>query len=348
VVLLAIVTVAFPSDLFAEPPAFYPVQGYLTLKDGSPVDGAVELHFTIYDAPVKGKALWSESQKIGVEDGVFTAYLGFDEPLGLKFFVDHTNVWLGIAVESDSEMQRVFLGTAPFSAYAGYCGEAPTHTHTVADVSGGVTTPQTCAAGLAVTGVANDGKLSCTPVGGVYSGADFALSGQGCMGGQVMVGTDAQGYPLCSEVASGKFALAGQSCPGTEVATGVDYSGNLVCDPSSAGGISGKGSTKRIPRFKDSTTLEDSTLYDSGSKVGVGTTSPSATLDVKGDLKVSGDFMWGGSSFSSSSCLVVGGSSCSSACSAHGMSCQSAFRIDGPSSGTSCSQSGFKFCCCKN
>ena len=68
---------------------------------------------------------------------------------------------------------------------------------------------------------------------------------------------------------------------------------------------------------------------------------------MKGDLEVTGDFYWGGEAFSTSSCVVMGGTSCTTACSKHGMSCYKAFAIDGDSDKTTCSQSGFKFCCCK-
>ena len=100
--------------------------------------------------------------------------------------------------------------------------------------------------------------------------------------------------------------------------------------------------------FTSSDTLDDSVITQSSSKkIGINTTNPGSTLEVKGDLEVSGDFLWGGNGFSTSSCVVMGGTSCSTACSKHGMSCYKAMAIDQDSDSTSCSQSGFKFCCCK-
>jgi len=46
--------------------------------------------------------------------------------------------------------------------------------------------------------------------------------------------------------------------------------------------VSGVGITNRIPIWTNSTTLGNSNLFQTGGKVGIGTTIPAATLDVKG------------------------------------------------------------------
>ena len=100
--------------------------------------------------------------------------------------------------------------------------------------------------------------------------------------------------------------------------------------------------------YATASTLKPSIVTESSNKIGINTTTPGRTLEVKGDLEVTGDFYWGGEKFSTSSCVVMGGSSCSTACSKHGMSCYKAIAIDKDNDSTSCSQSGFKLCCCKN
>jgi hypothetical protein len=339
----------FPAVAAAESPAFLPLQGVLLDKDGEPLEGNVQMTFSLYDAPVKGKQLWSETQTLLADRGLFVAYLGTAKPLALSLFLEHGNVWLAVKVADDPEMSRVFLGTVPFSAFAQYCGEVPEHGHTAEELQGVVKGGQGCAVGQVVTGFSPEGVPLCTP-SGTYTGANFALSAQTCPPNNVVSGISTDGHVQCVLAGGydgGDFALSNQKCTSGEVVTGVSTNGSLVCDES-GGGIGGDGTAKKLARFYNATTLEDSIVYDSGSKVGIATTSPSRTLEVKGDLGVSGDFYWGGNKFSSSSCLVVGGSSCSSACSAHGMSCTKAFRIDGPSTSDSCSQSGFKFCCCTN
>lgn len=48
-------------------------------------------------------------------------------------------------------------------------------------------------------------------------------------------------------------------------------------------GLAGSGSTNRVARFTAARTIGDSTIYDDGSKVGIGTTAPSARLHIDGD-----------------------------------------------------------------
>jgi len=53
---------------------------------------------------------------------------------------------------------------------------------------------------------------------------------------------------------------------------------------SSIGRINGSGTQGFLPRFADSTTVEDSQIFDDGANVGIGTPSPSYRLDVNGDV----------------------------------------------------------------
>jgi len=106
----------------AASPPFVPIQGFLQDAEGAPVSGDVNVQFTIYDAEVEGMSLWYETQNVLVEEGLFAVYLGEVEALDLSMFRDNTHLWLGIQVESDPEMGRVYLGSTPFAAYAQYCG----------------------------------------------------------------------------------------------------------------------------------------------------------------------------------------------------------------------------------
>ena len=55
-----------------------------------------------------------------------------------------------------------------------------------------------------------------------------------------------------------------------------------------AGGISGSGTTNYMTRWSAASGLTDSIVYDTGTNIGIGTTNPSATLDVIGAITASG------------------------------------------------------------
>jgi hypothetical protein len=56
--------------------------------------------------------------------------------------------------------------------------------------------------------------------------------------------------------------------------------------PPAAAGIDGSGTTNYLPIWTAGTTLGNSIIYQSGSKIGIGTTSPGYTLDVYGTTSV--------------------------------------------------------------
>jgi hypothetical protein len=67
-----------------------------------------------------------------------------------------------------------------------------------------------------------------------------------------------------------------------------DASGNGTWQPSGGGGVSGSGTTSYIPKFSGSSSIANSQLYDNGTNVGLGTTSPSARLHVSNGTGTNG------------------------------------------------------------
>ena len=179
-----------PAAAGAEAPPYLPIQGILMDAAGEMIDGEVDVILTIYDAEAVGNALWTESQTLFIEDGFFTAYLGDITTLDLAIFRDYTDLWLGIQVEDDAEMDRVYLGSSGFAGYAEYCGNVPEHGHGFDDLTGtlpdealpggAVVGEQTCEGTDKVTGVDMSGVIVCgTDEGNEYlAGTGLTLTGQ--------------------------------------------------------------------------------------------------------------------------------------------------------------------------
>lgn len=329
-----------------------PIQGVLADSDGVAIDGSVNAVFALYPDATTIDPLWTEVRSVYVNQGLFVVYLGEIIPLDAADFAGSGGVWLGVTLESDPEMDRLQLGHSPRAIYADTCG---------AVVSGGQTpvlAGKVCPGGQAVIGFGADGAPLCSAIAGGGGGdpsGGYALAGTMCLDGQVMIGVDGAGQPICAALSAlGGTGPKSMYCPAGQAITGFDANGGLACAPLGSGGgsggsgLQGSGTNKRLAMFTSSDTLDDSVITQSTTnKIGINTTNPGSTLEVNGDLEVSGDFLWGGNGFSTSSCIVMGGTSCSTACSKHGMSCYKAMAIDKDSTSTSCSQTGFKFCCCK-
>lgn len=171
-------------------PPFIPVQGVVRSSDGTPLQGEVSMEFALYTVESGGSALWTEQQTLEVEEGMFVAYLGELTPLALSTFRDQGDLWLGVRVESDTELPRVYLGTTPFSGYAEHCGQVPDHIHDFTEVAGTmqesalpdavVLGTQSCPGDDKVSGIGPVGELICS---GDEQGT---LDDMGCSSGQVL------------------------------------------------------------------------------------------------------------------------------------------------------------------
>ncbi len=78
-------------------------QGWLTNKDGEPLNATVSVQFRIYDQETGGNELWSETQSVSVVDGIFSVLLGPVTPIPYSVF-NGDDRYLALQVGNDSEM----------------------------------------------------------------------------------------------------------------------------------------------------------------------------------------------------------------------------------------------------
>jgi hypothetical protein len=99
--LLSVLVLA-PQAGFSALPQTLNYQGSLADSIGDPVNGTVDMTFSLYSTETGGTALWTETQSVPVTEGVFNVRLGAVVPLVPWLF--NNRVYLGVAVGLDAEM----------------------------------------------------------------------------------------------------------------------------------------------------------------------------------------------------------------------------------------------------
>jgi hypothetical protein len=99
--------------VFADIPNKINYQGYLTDSGGTPINGPVSMQFSIYDTPTGGSVLWTETQSVAVNNGIYSINLGEVTPITLAFDAQY---YLGVTVGTDPEMTpRRSLTNVPYA-----------------------------------------------------------------------------------------------------------------------------------------------------------------------------------------------------------------------------------------
>ena len=94
-------------------------QGYLTDSSGNPVNDTLDMGFRLYNVESGGEALWTETQNVEVQDGLFSVLLGSVTDIPAGGVANNDDLWLGIAVGADDEMSpREKIASVPYAMSA--------------------------------------------------------------------------------------------------------------------------------------------------------------------------------------------------------------------------------------
>ena len=237
-----LVVLAGPAPAAEAAPSRVHYQGQLFDSAGQPVQcagaadcpsGPVSLTFRLYAQPFAGELLWAEEHgDVAVKDGVFNVVLGESESLAAVDF-DIAEAYLGVEVNGTGELSpRQQIVAVAYALLANRSSDLA--------CTGCVSAEETsflagCAQGevLALTA---DGWGCGQDADTMYSGADFAISGNACADGEVMQGVTEDGTPWCVPVdvpvyGGTDFALSGSACLAGEVMQGVGDEGGPICVP---------------------------------------------------------------------------------------------------------------------
>ncbi|MFQ6091788.1 MAG: hypothetical protein ACE5OR_03755 [bacterium] len=108
------VVLTMASVALTDVPQLISFQGKLYDPAGNPLTGRYEITFRIYDREEGGVPLWSETDSVQCDGGLYQVILGLKSPLVLDF---NGNFWLGIQVTGDPEelSPRYRLVSVPYA-----------------------------------------------------------------------------------------------------------------------------------------------------------------------------------------------------------------------------------------
>ena len=112
--------------LAAAAPLLINYQGRLVDTTGNPLVGTQSILFSVYDAASGGTLLWSETQSVTPDNGIFAVSLGGVTPLPASVFGSDAR-YLEIKIGSDSPMSpRTRLLSTPYALYTANLGSSGT------------------------------------------------------------------------------------------------------------------------------------------------------------------------------------------------------------------------------
>ncbi|MDD3679790.1 MAG: hypothetical protein PHX72_02980, partial [Candidatus Shapirobacteria bacterium] len=177
------------------PPNLISFQGRLTNTVGTPIHATVSASFKIYDVDEGGSALWSETKNITTNiDGIFNTMLGSSNPVDPSVFADNVNLWLGITIEGDDEMEpRQQIATVGYAYNSRYLQGYPASTSATAE-----TVPVIDSNGYLILASSSPRVESISGTFGLMGEAITIQSTGGAGGGDILIqpDTDTEGQVI--------------------------------------------------------------------------------------------------------------------------------------------------------
>ena len=265
-------------------PGLINYQGRITGSGGMALDGTYEMRFYLYDNETGGNQLFSapngEQQSVLVSDGIYSVQIGASAPLDPAIFaVD--NLWLQVGIYNEAASAweilspRQRLSSVPYALQAETAKEAVTvggmhaadfaaadHIHSGSDIVSG-----TINKARIDPDIARDTEITWSNLSGIPSELDDGDD----VG--ILAETDPTVAPSVKDGVS--WEEIANRPPGLD--DGDDTGIGAESDPQV-----GSNSNNRVPRWNGSALVSGS-IFDTGTKIGIGTSSPQHTLHVAGD-----------------------------------------------------------------
>jgi len=136
-VIVVLLTILLIDTAFAGLTETITYQRYLTDASGQPVNGTVDITFSIYDVQEGGATLWTETQTgVTVTQGRYGIALGSVTPLNLPFDAQY---YPGIAIGADPDMTPRLALMSMAHAFQAAQADGPSSTATGIFNSAGLT-----------------------------------------------------------------------------------------------------------------------------------------------------------------------------------------------------------------
>jgi hypothetical protein len=182
---VALTAVLVAAVSFAAVPQTISYQGFLAHSGGVPVNGAVNMTFSLYTLPTGTVSqVWTETQTgVAVTSGQYSVVLGSVTPLAIPFDVPY---YLGVTVGSDAEMTPRLPLTSTGYAFRAAQADGVSSSATLTAMNAIVSTVPTGVAPLQVSSTTLVPNLNADMVGGMHA-TDFVAKAGDTMTGNLTV-----------------------------------------------------------------------------------------------------------------------------------------------------------------